>query len=272
MPSASEQHPTRHRLRIELWSWSAWLVLAIISYPVVLLIWVTPRAGLLAGLLAGLAVVYTATLGYSGRRGLDRWLLPTIISLAAATLVGLVAAVADRGSASLVSLAVLVLAAELTFIWHFLPWLAHDAEQVDVPHALSLHSRASGTLSRSPVRPALTLVLLLGLLVLGVGAAWSRGEARVPPPTAWIVVIAVLTLALMFVERLAFFERSSRHVRRTSRLLRTLLPRRKLAHGRGRVPVVAHRCARHAPATRQSRGRAAVEAGEGAPRHRPDRR
>ncbi|MBN1460888.1 MAG: hypothetical protein JXA57_15250, partial [Armatimonadetes bacterium] len=65
MPSASEQHPIRQRLRTELWSWSAWLVLAVISYPAVLLIWVAPRAGLMSGLLVGLAIVYAATVGYS---------------------------------------------------------------------------------------------------------------------------------------------------------------------------------------------------------------
>ena len=84
MASTSDSQPARHRLRIELWSWAAWLVLAIVSYPAVLLIWIAPRAGLLAGLLAGILVAYAASLGFAGRRELDRWLLPSLLSLAAA--------------------------------------------------------------------------------------------------------------------------------------------------------------------------------------------
>jgi hypothetical protein len=185
-------------------------VLAIVSYPAVLLIWVTPRAGLVSGLLVGLAVVHTATLGYSGRRGFDGWLIQSMLSLGAAVVVAGVAAVADLAPPSLVMLAALITAAELIFIWHFLPWLAHDAGQVDVPHTLSLRTRTPSARTKQPARGALALVLLLALLAFGVGAAWSRGEARVPSPTIWVVAVALLAFALMFVERLAFFERSAR--------------------------------------------------------------
>ena len=210
MLSPSEQHPIRHRLRTELWSWSAWLVLAVISYPAVLLIWVAPRAGLASSLVVGLAIVYTATVGYSDRRSIDGWLLPSAIALGAAAGIAAVAAIADFVPLPLVLLAALITTAELIFIWHFLPWLAHDAEQVDAPRALTLRTQAPGARAGQPPRGALALVLLLALLALGVGAAWSRGEARVPSPTIWIVAIALLTFTLMFIERLVFFERSAR--------------------------------------------------------------
>jgi hypothetical protein len=43
-----------------------------------------------------------------------------------------------------------------------------------------------------------------------LGAAWSRGEAKVPSPTVWIILIGALVLLLMMIERLASFERASR--------------------------------------------------------------
>ncbi len=210
MASASDSQPARHRLRIELWSWSAWLILAIISYPAVLLIWIAPRAGLLAGLLVGLLVAYAASLGYSGRRELDRWLLPSLLSLAAACLVAATALFADRANAATAALGGLILGAETAFVWHFLPWLVRDADSPEVPSSVRLGLLGRRAEGRAPARPALGLVLLLALLSLGLGAVWSRGEVKVPNPTAWIVLVGLFTLAFMFVERLAFFERSAR--------------------------------------------------------------
>jgi len=208
--SASDSQPARHRLRIELWSWSAWLVLAIVSYPAVLLIWIAPRAGLLAGLLAGILVAYAASLGFSGRRELDRWFLPSVLSLTAALVVAAVALLADGVHAGTAALSGLILGAETVFIWHFLPWLVRDADRPEIPSSVSVQLLARRVRAPAPVRAALGLVLLLALLSLGLGAVWSRGDVKVPNPTAWIVALGIFTLAFMFVERLAFFERSAR--------------------------------------------------------------
>jgi hypothetical protein len=208
MGSTSES-PTRHRLRIELWSWSAWLVLAIVSYPALLLIWVAPRAGLLSGLIAGLLVAYTASLGYSGRRELEHWFAATALSGVAAAVVGAIAFYGDRAAAQTAVLCGLIAAAVMIFAWNFLPWLVRDADAPEPsPTTQSFLSR--GSRRQEPVRAALGLVLMLALLALGLGSAWSKGEARVPNPTAWIVALGVLCLAFMFVERMAFFERVAR--------------------------------------------------------------
>ena len=211
MRSVSES-PARQRLRIELWSWSAWLILAIISYPALLLIWVAPRAGLLGGLVTGLLVAYTASLGHSGRKELERWLAAAALSGAAALVVGAVASFADRAPPHTALLCGLIVVAETMFAWNFLPWLVRDAEQggEEAKRRRGEIRLSTPRLLDSSPRPALGLVLMLALLALGLGSAWSRGEAHVPNPTAWIIALGVLCLAFMFVERLAFFERAGR--------------------------------------------------------------
>ncbi len=207
----SDSQPARHRLRLELWSWSAWLVLSVVSYPAVLLIWTAPRAGLVAGLIAGLLVVYAATLGYSRRRELERWFLPTLLSALAAMIIATLAVVLDQVDSQTAALCGLILGAETVFIWHFLPWLVHDADTPEaVPGSVGRDLLTSRKIRRPNTRAALSIVLLLGLLAFGLGAVWSRAESRVPGPTAWIIALGVLALAFMFVERLAFLERAAR--------------------------------------------------------------
>ncbi len=201
----------RQRLRIELWSWSTWLILGIISYPALLLISIAPRAGLLAGLLAGLSVVYVANLGYSGHRELGSALVglaATALSCGAALLVGAMALVGDNATSQTALLCALIVLAEIVFAWHFLPWLVRDA---DSPEGVPSGFPIVGRVSHAPVvRPALGLVLFLALLTLGLGSAWSRGEAQVPNPTVWIIALVVLCLAVMFVERMTFLEQAAR--------------------------------------------------------------
>jgi hypothetical protein len=207
--SASEK-PARHRLRIELWSWSAWLILGIVSYPALLLIWVAPRAGLLAGLMTGLLVAYTASLGYSARKELERWFTVTLLALVAGAAAAALALYADRVPPRTALLCALIVVAEMTFAWNFLPWLVRDADAAEPAPALQPHLLGRAPRSREAVRPALGLVLMLALLALGLGSAWSRGEARVPNPTAWVVALGLLCLSFMFIERMAFFERAAR--------------------------------------------------------------
>jgi hypothetical protein len=208
--SASDSQPARHRLRIEMWSWSAWLVLAIISYPAVVLIYLAPRSGLLAGLIVGLLIAYAASLGYAARHDLERWLVPTLMSLVGACAVAAISLLADRAPVSTAALCGLVFLAETVFVWHFLPWLVRDADSVDPPSSISVPLPGRRRSDQAPVRASLGLVLLLAFLVLGLGAVWSRGEAKVPNPTVWIIVLGAFTLSLMFVERLGFLERSAR--------------------------------------------------------------
>ncbi len=212
MAWASDSQPARHRLRLELWSWSAWLVLGVVSYPAVLLIWTAPRAGLVAGLITGLLVVYAATLGYSRRRELERWFLPTLLSAFAAVAIAAIAFTLDQISLQRAALCGLILGAETVFIWHFLPWLVHDADTPEAAPALSVGRGllTQPTTRRAGAHASLSIVLLLGLLAFGLGAVWSRAEARIPGPTAWIIALGALALAFMFVERLAFLERAAR--------------------------------------------------------------
>jgi len=204
--SASER-PVRHRLHIELWSWSAWLILGIVSYPALLLIWVAPRAGLLAGLVTGLLVAYTASLGYSARKELERWPALVLLSLLAGAAAGALALSADRVPVRTAILCAFIVVAEMTFAWNFLPWLVRDADAAELSPARGGASPGTAAIG---VRPALGLVLMLALLTLGLGSAWSKGEARVPNPTGWIVALGLLCLAFMFVERMVFFERAAR--------------------------------------------------------------
>jgi hypothetical protein len=165
---------------------------------------------LLAGLIAGLLVAYTASLGYSGRRELERWFCATALSLLGAAAVTTLALLADRVAANTAVLCGLIAAAEAMFAWNFLPWLVRDADAAEPAPAVQPHLMGRASRPAEPVRAALGLVLLLGLLALGLGSAWSRGEARLPTPTAWIIALGVLCLAFMFVERLTFFERAAR--------------------------------------------------------------
>jgi hypothetical protein len=171
-------------------------------------IWLAPWAGLLAGLAAALMVVYTASAGYGGLRELDRWLEPAGVALGAAAATTMVAFHADGVELGTALLCGVMTGGELTFVWHFLPWLVRDAD-ASAPTSVGSQRAVRGA-HPAAVRAALGLVLMLALLMLGLGAVWSRGERQVPAPSLWIVGLAVLTLAVMFVERLAFFERSAR--------------------------------------------------------------
>ncbi len=207
MASVSEA-PARHRLRLELWSWSSWLVLAIVSYPALLLIRFSPVAGLLAGVSTGLLVAFSASRGYSARAGIDQRRAAALVA-AAGIAVGAVALTFDHASPQSALLAGAIASTLASFAWVFLPWLVHDADSVDTA-ATSVHPPTPAHTGQPAPRAALGIVLMLALLALGLGAAWSRGEARAPSPAGWIAVVGLLCLAFMFVERLAFFERASR--------------------------------------------------------------
>jgi hypothetical protein len=206
----SSTRPTRHRFRVELWSWSTWLVLCIISYPAAVLLWLAPKAGIVSGLVAGLLLVFASSLGYAGRDDLEPPSRLVLLAGAASAAVGFTAVGADRLDAASATLCGLLAAAQVIFIRQLLPWLVRDAESAD-----SLPAGGGPRLGRAMQRPtavraSLSLALLLGFLALGLGAAWAGEEKRVPDPTIWLIALALLTLALMFLERMTTFERAAR--------------------------------------------------------------
>jgi hypothetical protein len=269
--SASEGQAARQRLRLELWSWSAWLILGIVSYPAVLAIWLAPRAGVLAGLLVGLLVAYAASLGYAGRRELDRWLRVALVSAVAALATGLIARVADGADPSTAVLIGLLVAGEIVFVWHFLPWLVSEADTPESPSSMNLQPLARKGRRREPIRPAMGLMLVVSLLFLGLGAVWSRGESGLPNPTGGILALGILALAFMFLERLAFLERSARE----GNLLMASGAYRKWVAGALLVLLITGALAAIAP-LRQARERADAArtgtAGVSAPAESPMRR
>jgi hypothetical protein len=181
-----------------------------VSYPAVLMIWLAPGAGLLGGLIAGLLIAYAAALGYAGRGEFERWPRAALVSAVAGLAVGLMARVVDRADPNTALLIGLLEAGEVVFVWHFLPWLVSDAGTPEVPASMNLQLLARTGRQREPVRAALGLMLVVSLLFLGLGAVWSRGELGVPNPTGWVIALGLLALAFMFLERLAFLERSAR--------------------------------------------------------------
>jgi len=210
VPLASESSTARHRLHIELWSWSAWLVLGIVSYPAVVLIWMAPRAGVVAGIVAGIFIAYTASLGYAQRRELNQWVLPSMLSIFGGMVASLVSFGADGTSANMAALIGFVTAAETAFIWHFLPWLVRDANDPEASTSTTFHRLSRPLRPVPPIRAALPLAIFLALLVFGLGAMWARGESRVPSPAVWLIAVCLLATIFMFLERLVLLERSAR--------------------------------------------------------------
>ena len=223
MSSISDRSAADARLRAELWSWSAWLVLCIISYPAMMVLAVSPWAGLVGFAIAAPFLILIAGAGYTGRRTLARWQLPAAAAFAAAALVSATAYGVDGRTAVTAGLCSLTVAMEIIFTWHFLPWIVHDAVAAESLPPSTRQRRAPGrrrpgevrsALGRrrpGEVRSALGFALLLGLLVLAFGAAWARGERAIPAPTGWLIALFLLTFGLMFVERMSFFQRSARY-------------------------------------------------------------
>lgn len=210
MLSESNSARSRARIRAELWSWSAWLMLAIISYPALVAARLSPWAGLVGGIAAGTFLVARAGLGYAAKRDLDAWQRALLISAAAAAGTCLTATTGD-GSDPMVALVVSgVTFAEILFTWHFLPAIVRDAETTE--SNIGRHFQLLPWVGRGGtlVRPSLGLALLLGFLAFGAGALWQRAETWALNPAPWFIGVTLLALGVMFVERISFFERSAR--------------------------------------------------------------
>ena len=211
MSSTSDRSTVDARLRAELWSWSAWLVLCIISYPATLVVAVSPWAGLVGFAVAAPFLILVAGTGYRGSRTLARWQIPAATSFAAAASVSAAAYGVDGRSAVTAGLCALTVVMEIFFTWHFLPWIVHDVVAVESLPAPPRPRRARDRRRPGEVRSALGFALLLALLMFGFGAAWARGERAIPAPTGWLIALCLLIFGLMFVERMSFLQRSARY-------------------------------------------------------------
>ena len=212
MALGSDGNRARARVKIELWSWTTWVVLCIISYPAVAIALAARWAGLVAGLAVGSFLVANAGLGYAGRRTLDPWPRATVSALAAAALVALAAVGADRVSPTTGICVAAAAAAEMLFVWYALPRIVREAEASE-GRARSVLEVLTDTPRAAPApstQPTLSAALLLGFVMLGAGALWHRGMSWAPNPIGWCVALVLLALGLMFVARMSFSERSAR--------------------------------------------------------------
>jgi len=198
------------RVHAELWSWSAWLVLCIISYPAVLLLLLAPRAGAVAGLAAGSVLIAATALGQTGRWPLEAWPRAAGAALGVGSAVAAVARLGDGAGMAAAALCGGAAGCQLAFVWHFVPWMVQEAQAGESQGGEGLQPLSRGRRRPAPARVALASALLLGLLTLGLGATWAPGETWAPDPTLWVVALALLALGLMFVERMGFLERSAR--------------------------------------------------------------
>ena len=224
MASASSSR-RRRAAPAGLWFLAALPVFCVISYPGVTMARVTLWAGMCHLLVV---VSYLAALvglgSFGGPRKTDpgEWKTPWPATLGSAMAVALAALALDRVNGWTAALCGLTTAAGIVFTWLFLPWLVADAEAGSGPPRaargrrspglpllqgeLLAHGRKLPTASRS----GLGFLLVFGFLLLGLGAAWSRGEQWAPSPTYWLIALTLAALLLMFSERLHFFTRSAR--------------------------------------------------------------
>ena len=210
MPSESSAARTRYRMKAELWSWTAWLVLAIISYPAVATARLSPWAGLTGGVATGAFLIARAGMGYAGRRDLDPWLRAALAAAIAATAASAMALAVDGSIPLVAMIAAITVAGQVLFTWYFLPAIVRDAETPEPSSGRHFQLLPWAGRGSSLIRPSLGMALLLGFLMLGAGAVWGRAEQWAPNPAPWFVAVALLSFGLMFVERLSFFERSAR--------------------------------------------------------------
>ena len=209
MGSGSRTARARSSLPTGLWVLAALPVLCVASYPVTALAQVMPRAGLVSIVLITGFLVMAA---YGTQRD------PRLLSLGAgcvwtvwaSALVGVAAWLGDGAGWEGVLDFIAVTDLAMFFSYHLLFWLVSDLAPDVVPARAGFEPvPRAGKPALSP-QSGLALVLLLGILLLGLGAVWARAEEWVPAPTYWVVALLFFCFALMFAERLRFFGRSAR--------------------------------------------------------------
>ena len=184
-------------------------VVCVVSYPVVALGQRMP----LGGLVAMLAICGLLVMVAHGGRGDPRFLsikTGCVAAIWANLLVGASAWLGDGAEEGGVLDLLIVTNLGLAFSAHFLYWLVADAAPEAVPARLGFEPFLGERRSALVGRVGLAVVLMLGLLLFGLGAVWSRGEDWVPSPVYWVVALVFLSLVLMFAERLRYFGRSAR--------------------------------------------------------------
>jgi len=192
------------------WVLAALPVLCVVSYPIVALGRHMPL-GAAAAMLVVLAAMAAAAYGvrWEGRM----WSLrgACLAALWANLAVGATAWLGDGADGYRVAGLLVVTTLGMAFASHFLVWLAADALPEAMPARAGWEALRGRRRASLVERAGLAVVLLLGLLVLGLGAVWHRGEDWAPAPVYWLVALAVSAFVLMAAERLRHLVQSARH-------------------------------------------------------------
>lgn len=206
MGSTSERQVGAERLRAGYHVWALAVLLCPLSYVSLVLLGYWPATGLIATILVTLFVLTFALTTRDGRTEAKIW-QGALLAVAAGSVVGSLARSYEGADPVSATFAGLAAGGQLALFCIFYTWITAELAGVEME---------AGDISPTPrravksSRAALGLLLFLSFLLYGLGAAWSRGEARAPNPALWMAVQLVLTLGVMVLERLGFFERSAR--------------------------------------------------------------
>ncbi len=205
MASTSRRWQGVERIRNGYHLWALALLLCPLSYVCLLLLHYFAGTGMLATVLVMLFVLTFAVSTRDGRTEAKIW-QGALMAVAAGFVVGSVAHSFEGVDLASSFLAGMGAAVPLGFFYLFYTWITAELAGVQIE---------TGDLTgpprhlHAPSQAALGFLWFLSLLLYGLGAAWSHGDSRTPDPTWWVVVQLLLTLGLMLLERLGFFERSA---------------------------------------------------------------
>lgn len=192
-----------------LWVLAALPVLCVVSYPVAVLGQRMPLGSLVSMLVIVGLLVLVAHGGQREPRSLSVR-AGCVVAIWANLVVGSAAWLGDGAEEGGVLDLLIVTTLAMGFAGHFLYWLVADAAPEALPARLGFEPFPGKRTSALMGRAGLAVVVMLGLLVFGLGAVWSRGEEWVPSPVPWVVALVFFSFLLMFAERVRYFGRSAR--------------------------------------------------------------
>jgi hypothetical protein len=201
-----EARATAEPFRVWRSLWTLGLVACPVSYLSLVLVRLSPLSGALAavGVALFLGVVARSAQGY--RRRLSWW-EASLAGLVMALLAWTLALGWGESEPSVAAFLAIATAAQVGFIWLFLPWLSCDLAGVEyeIWSGQQMAPRAVAS-----ARSSLSFLIFTSFVLFGLGALWSRGEIWVPSPAPWVMALALLVAGAMLQERLAYFARSAR--------------------------------------------------------------
>lgn len=197
-------------MRTQLWLWAAALIACLLSYPAVAAVRAAPWTGAVVSAALAATLVGTGVLSYQLRRPRLHWLGAGMWAIGLGVVAMAIALVLDQAPLGLAGVLGGGAAAGAALAWLGMPAVAADAEA-----STSLWDEQAGGFTRRDrrrgnLRPALSLVLFIGYLILGLGAVWSQGEPMVPSAAPWFVALGLLAFALLFAGRLGYLQRAAR--------------------------------------------------------------